>query len=148
MNTHKFNKVQLLSLCSKIPVSQETSKTRPPPPHGLQREREIGIQKFLLENPFISLCTSEVPASMLVISDASCATSDKASTPESRSSRKHRTVFVVFAESAKSSSSNNFLSETSPTCKNTKQGANLESKLGETKTYFTFFQRCISRHHR
>lgn len=105
-----------------------------------EREREIGIQKFLLENPFISLCTSEVPASMLVISDASCATSDKASTPESRSSRKHLTVFVVFAESAKSSSSNNFLSETSPTCKNKKQGANLESKLGKTKTYFTFFQ--------
>ncbi len=99
-----------------------------------EREREISIQKFLLENPFISLCTSEVPASMLVISDASCATSDKASTPESRSSRKHLTVFVVFAESAKSSSSNNFLSETSPTCKNTKQGANLESKLGKTKT--------------
>lgn len=78
-----------------------------------------GIQKFLLKNLFLCIawCMLKVPAKMLVIREASCVTNDKASTPKSRSSRIHLTVFAVSAESAKSSRSSNLLSGTSPTCK-------------------------------
>lgn len=78
-----------------------------------------GIQKFLLKNPFLCIaqCMLKVPAKMSVIREASCVTNDKASTPKSRSSRIHLTVFAVSAESAKSSRSSNLLAGTSPTCK-------------------------------